>query len=122
MDTKTKDSARPIPPHILHHLTAHSKSGKTISAYCNDVGISRWSFYDWRKKYGKEISGTSGKPIKPPGPMPFTALGSFSIGDSNSALFDIRFSSGTSIRVYHGTPADVIAPYIDLLSGASRTC
>ena len=122
MDTKTKNSTRAISPHILRHMSAQSKSGKTISAYCNDVGISRWSFYDWRKKYGKEISGTTGKPIKPPARMPFTSLGSFSISDSPPALFDIRFSSGISIRIYPGTTADVIAPYLDLLSGEIRGC
>jgi len=122
MDTKAKNSTRTIPPHVQRHLSAQSKSGKTISAYCNDVGISRWSFYDWRKKYGKKISGTTGKPIKPAARMPFASLGSFSIGDSHPALFDIRLSSGSSIRIYHDTPVDVIAPYIDLLSGASRTC
>ena len=37
---------------ILRSVEKASSQGKTVTEACRALGISEWSFYRWRKKYG----------------------------------------------------------------------
>ena len=49
---------------ILHHLNAQKKSDLTVPAYCKRHRIALSSFWYWRKRYKKEISGRKNKNSK----------------------------------------------------------
>lgn len=37
---------------ILRNVERSTNQGKTVAEACRALGISEWSFYRWRKKYG----------------------------------------------------------------------
>ncbi len=37
---------------LLRCVERESNQGKTVAEACRELGISEWSFYRWRKKYG----------------------------------------------------------------------
>lgn len=37
---------------ILRNVERSTNQGKTAAEACRTLGISEWSFYRWRKKYG----------------------------------------------------------------------
>ena len=37
---------------ILRDIEKATHQGKTVAEACRTLGISEWSFYRWRKKYG----------------------------------------------------------------------
>jgi putative transposase len=37
---------------ILRQIERETNQGKTAAEACRTLGISEWSFYRWRKKYG----------------------------------------------------------------------
>jgi hypothetical protein len=128
MDKHFIPHQKPVPAHITRHLTDQPKSGKTIAAYCRNAGISAWSFYNWRKLYGKQIRCLSDArrlpPTTQPAPplLPFTALGTMST-QTHQPLFDIRFSvAGTRISIYSGATARELAPFLELLSNRGAPC
>jgi len=124
MDKQPVQHQKLVPAHVSHHLTAQPTSGKTIAAYCKDAGISAWSFYNWRKSYGKRIScipyalrpATTLPPL-----LPFTALGTINT-QVRQPLFDIRFSAGTCISIYSGATAQELAPFLEILSCNGAPC
>ena len=78
MDKQIVHRQKPVPAHVIRHLTAQPKSGKTVASYCKDAGISAWSFYNWRKIYGNRgntLNATGTIPILQPSLPPFTVLG-----------------------------------------------
>jgi hypothetical protein len=123
MDKQIVRHQKPIPAHVTRHLTAQPKSGKTIAIYCKDAGISAWSFYNWRKIYGKRIVVLDSRRLiaaQPP-QIPFTALGAMST-QTRQPLFDIRFSAGTRISIYSGATARELAPFLELLTSRGAPC
>jgi hypothetical protein len=124
MDKHFVQHQKPVPAHVARHLTNQPISGKTIAAYCKNVGISAWSFYNWRKIYGNRDScmpnalhpATTQPPL-----LPFTALGTLNT-QTRQPLFDIRFSAGTRISIYSGTTAQEFAPFLELLSCRGGPC
>ena len=129
MDKQIDQHQKPVPAHVTRHLTDQPQSGKTIAAYCRDAGISAWSFYNWRKLYGKQVYclpkarrlPPMTQPMPPMSPLPFTALGTIST-QTRQPLFDIRFSAGTLISIYSGATARELAPFLDLLSCRGASC
>lgn len=112
---------KPIPAHIARHLTDQPQSGNTIAAYCKDAGISAWSFYNWRKSYGKQVGIPNHSRPASILPLPFTALGTMNT-QTRQPLFDIRFSAGTRISIYSGATAQELAPFLELLSCRGAPC
>jgi len=124
MDKHFVPHKKPVPAHIARHLTDQPQSGKTIAAYCKDTGISAWSFYNWRKLYGKRVScipNALRPPTTQPPLLPFTVLGAMST-QTRQPLFDIRFSAGTRISIYSGATAQELAPFLELLSSRGAPC
>jgi len=121
MDNHSVQSSKPVPAHILRHLTDQPKSGKSIAAYCKDAGFSAWSFYNWRKIYGKRITVHNRPHTTPTQPIPFTDLGTMRI-QSRQPLFDIHFSTGTRISIYPGTTAEELASFLEVLSSRVIAC
>ncbi len=37
---------------ILRQVERETNQGKTVAEACRELGISEWSFYRWRQKYG----------------------------------------------------------------------
>jgi hypothetical protein len=121
MDKHFVQHQKPVPAHIVRHLTDQPQSGKTISDYCKNAGISAWSFYNWRKSYGKRVAVPNvPRPVSLL-PLSFTALGTMNT-QTRQPLFDIRFSAGTSISIYSGATAQELAPFLDLLSCRGTPC
>jgi hypothetical protein len=115
---------KPIPPHIRHHLQKQPLSGKTITEYCRKAGFSSWTFYNWRKRYGNQLkeseNGKTFPPSKPP--LSFATIGTLHLQESRQPLFDIRFSTGTTVSVYGAITADQLSPFLSLISGGSASC
>lgn len=123
--TTTGKQGQPIPAHIRHHLQNQPSSGKTISEYCKEAGFSAWTFYNWRKRYGHQLNVPENKTSSPSSSKPlmsFTTIGSLPLAQNRQSLFDIRFSTGTTVGIYHGTTAQEFAPFLSLLSGDSPSC
>ena len=38
---------------ILRQVERETNQGKTVAEACRALGISEWSFYRWRQKYGR---------------------------------------------------------------------
>ncbi len=38
---------------ILRQIERETNQGKTAAEACRTLGISEWSFYRWRQKYGR---------------------------------------------------------------------
>ena len=122
MDTRKADLVKSAPSHVRHHLNALQQSGKTVAAYCRQAGISPWSIYDWKRRYGSPTSAPVYPPVpKEVSPVSFTALGTLKMARP-TARFDIRFSGGTSIRVYNGATVEELAPFIALVRNRSASC
>jgi hypothetical protein len=123
MDKSFDIQEKPIPSHVLYHLTTLPTSGKTIAAYCKESGITAWSFYSWRKRYGKQQQSSHLQPTPPSilQSVSFTALGPLG-SQYRQPLFDIHFSAGTRISVYSGTTAQELAPFLGLLSCRGAPC
>lgn len=109
MDTFEKS---PIPPHIRQHFGAYTASGKTIKEYSTEAGIPPQTFYTWRKKYLNKKTSTPR----------FSSFGAISLQQLRQPLFDLHLYGGTRISIYPGTTADVLAPFIKMLSGGSIPC
>jgi hypothetical protein len=119
MDKPPAAKDRTIPEHISAHFHKQQQSGLSIRAYCLQEDISVWSFYDWRKRY-KSVSLPIRRKTRAHQQRPvFTSLGSFTM---HQTRLTINFPSGMSIGIYHGTPAEEIAPFITLLSGNGTPC
>ena len=123
MDFKKATDQKPIPPHVQRHLFALRQSGKTVTSYCRESGISTWSIYDWKRRYGKKVS-TPPAAVSPRTDLPsvgFAALGTFSTRSNPPVRFDIRLINGTSISVYEGTTAEELAPFLELIGSAGTS-
>lgn len=123
MDNHSIQPLKSTPAHILHHLAAQPQSGKTIAAYCKEAGFSAWTFYNWRKIYGKKIPEDKRPHHQAPPlqPFPFTDLGTMCV-QSRQPLLEIHFSTGTRISVYPGTTAEEVAPFLDVVSSRGMPC
>lgn len=124
MDEKKVTGKQPIPAHVQRHLSALPQSGKTITAYCREAGISTWSIYDWKRRYGGKISKPS-TPVSARTDVPtvsFAALGALSTRSTSPARFDIRLVNGTTVSVYEGTTAEELAPFLRLVAGGAVPC
>ena len=126
MDTNRQQHSKPIPAHVHHHLTALQQSGKTIAAYCREAGVSAWSIYDWKKRYGQKLSASPGTTMSPlqleSPPILFTELGTLVQPNRSTPRFEIRLPGGTSIGVYEGTSVEELAPFLPLLNGRAIVC
>lgn len=126
MDTAptSRSPVKPIPTRIRHHLLKQPLSGKTIKDYCGKAGLSPWTFYNWRKRYGNQITVSadeqSPQPAKPS--LTFTTIGTVCLPENRSPLFDIRFPTGVGVSVYSGTTAEQLSPFLSLVSGGSASC
>jgi hypothetical protein len=118
MDKIQPTTGKPVPPHIRRHLREQQRSSESVRKYCCKKGISAWTFYKWRARYGKPSCSSPAKASGTSTPaMAFTSLGTFrTIPQQPHPLFDIRFSCGTIISIYTGATAQELAPYLDLLS------
>jgi hypothetical protein len=126
MDTNRQHNPKPIPPHARRHLVALQKSGKTIAAYCRAAGVSPWSIYDWKKRYGKKVPVSSVAAAIASGPdlqpVRFTELGTLPHPNRSTPRFEIRLACGTSIGVYEGATVEEIAPFLLFLNGRAIVC
>lgn len=122
MDTPVDLQQKPVPSHIQHHLTTQPASGKSIAAYSKEAGFSAWSFYSWRKRYGKQQASHVQPKLPSKSPVfSFTALGPLAT-QSRQPLFDISFSAGTRISIYSGATAQELAPFLELVSCNGVPC
>jgi hypothetical protein len=126
MDTNRQHNPESIPPHVRRHLVALQKSGKTIAAYCREGGVSPWSIYEWKKRYGKKVPASSVAAARASGPdlhpVRFTELGTLTHPTRSTPRFEIRLACGTSIGVYEGATVKEIAPFLSFLSGGAIVC
>jgi hypothetical protein len=126
MDTNRQHNPKPIPLHVRRHLVTLQKSGKTIAAYCRDAGVSPWSIYDWKKRYGKKVPVSSVAAARASEPdlqrVRFTELGTLPHPNRSTPRFEIRLACGTSIGVYEGITVEELAPYLSFLNHRVSPC
>jgi hypothetical protein len=89
-----------------------------MKEYCLQNGIAIQMFYGWRKRYGKRLFAMpeSKKNHTAKSTVSFTPFGTLNTLQPRAALFDIKFSNGTSISIYQGTTAESFAPFLALLT------
>jgi transposase-like protein len=120
MDTVTRK--RDIPPHIAQHFKAHTASGKTIKEYSSAAGLSPLTFYMWRKKYRSSKTQRNRQSNQVPQQQRFSTVGTISLQQLRSPLFDIHLSSGLRVSIYSGTTTQELAPFLELLTGRQTGC
>ena len=94
MDKKVPQQKQ-VPAPIRHHLLKQQQSEIKIKAYCEKNGISPQTFYNWRKRYIKQIPPLVKSEISAP-PISFASLGTMSTQLQHHSMFDIRFPGGTT--------------------------
>jgi hypothetical protein len=96
----------------------------TIKAYCKEAGFSPWTFYNWRNRYGSRITSDTSteKASLSSAEVSFTTLGALSLNEGVRPLLDIQLSSGITIRVYPGTTAVELMPFLSLLVESKLLC
>ena len=119
MDTVTRKRA--IPPHIAQHFHTHAESGKTIKEYSSAVGLSPLTFYTWRKKY-RSCKTQRNRHLHPVSPRQrFSTVGTISLQELRSPIFDIHLAGGSRVSIYSGTTVQELAPFLVLLAGGVET-
>ena len=94
-----------------NHLERHASSGKGVSAFCRDEGISEANFYAWRSRLQRRTLNTPSRPQK--------AKDSFiDLGVVKGVVAADRLAGAATV-----TPALVpsIEVHIDLGGGVSLT-
>ena len=120
---KKQTTLKQIATRVRRHLLQQQQSSLTIKAYCEKHHISAQTFYGWRKRYGKRLFAENRLNAVSSGPkVSFTSIGTLNTSLNKAVLFDIRFSGGTTVTIYPGTTAEVLAPFLSLLSGDTRLC
>jgi len=116
---RRKIELKPVPELIQRHLLQQQRSNQTMKEYCLENGIAIMQFYGWRKRYGKRLFAmpSSKKNRTAKSTVLFTPFGTLNTLQSRTALFDIRFSNGTSVSIYQGITAESFAPFFSLLLG-----
>lgn len=86
-----------------HHLQQQRDSGLTISDYCRQQGINRWTFLKWRQGHGRIDSQTQFIKVDLP---------------TSPTVIEIVTPSRATIRI----PADIPPPtLLTLLSAIKRS-
>jgi len=102
----------PIPANVQHHFSQQECSGLSIQAYCKENSLSAYTFYTWRKRYGKTNRRRSAERSS------FAELGFLRLNDS---VCELRFPSGVSMTVHHGAQREDLAVVFALIEG-QRGC
>jgi len=68
----------------------HKNSGLSVEAYCQQQGVSSWSFYQWRKRLGMEDA------------VRFALVETGGVKRPNSASIEICMSNGDRLQVSSG--------------------
>lgn len=68
----------------------HKNSGLSVDAYCQQQGVSSWSFYQWRKRLGMEDA------------VRFALVETGGVRGPNSATIEICMSNGDRLQVSSG--------------------
>lgn len=97
-----------VPERIERHFERQRESGLTIAAYCRTHGVSAWSFYTWRKRYGAAksrqdggvLSGASGRAQSRVTFVELPAAAACAAGYELSVRggYVLRFAPGASVR------------------------
>lgn len=106
-----KSNRSKIPSHIREHFINQRRSGLSIKAYCEKHSVSAFSFYAWRKRYGK--AAPNGRPRE----ALFRDMGLLATG---GGVCDVRFPTGLVVSVRPGAGREELEQIFDVVGRLQR--
>jgi hypothetical protein len=87
-------------------ITEQERSGLSVKQYCEERGLTAWSFYDWRKRLRE-----SAAPVR----FALVERGSGSQRSASSADVAIVFAGGEQLRIRSGVDGATLRIVIEAL-------
>ena len=105
-ETITENKARTKADQWRVRIAEQERSGLSVKRFCNERGLTAWSFYDWRKRLRE-----SGAPIR----FALVERRSESPKPATSADVEIVFVGGERLRIRSGVDGATLRMVIEAL-------
>lgn len=89
-------------------IAEQERSGLSIKQFCQEHGLTLWSFYDWRKR------------LRESGPVRFTLVERRSQPEASShstADLEVVFTTGERLQIRAGVDAATLRTVVEALRG-----